>query len=113
MFKKISDSIKNGFNNSRKKIYQKNIRLLTRIIEKYPHNSIAYSIRGTTKKNLGDYEGTIEDYDKALEFYPNAKTYFGRGVAKSNLGDFKGAIQDYNKAMELFPDFANAYSSRG
>src|ERR1035437_8962319 len=105
MFKKISELFTDRFNKTKKGIYQKNIRLFTRIIEKYPNNSIAYSIRGTSRKNLGDYQGTIEDYNKAIELYPNAKTYNSRGVTKCKLGDYEGAIQDYNKAIELYPDF--------
>src|ERR1035438_7944651 len=113
MFKKFSESIKDRFNKTKKRIYQKNLRLFTRIIEKYPNNAIAYSIRGTTKRNLGDYQGTIDDYNKSIELYPNAKTFHNRAEAKGSLGDYKGAIQDYNKALELYPDFADAYGYRG
>src|ERR1017187_2764798 len=109
MFKKVSQYFKDRYNKTKKRIYQKNIKLFSRIIEKYPNNSIAYSIRGTAKRHLGDFEGTISDYNKALELYPNAKTFHSRGIAKGKLGDYSGAIQDYNKAIELYPDFADAY----
>ena len=51
---------------------------------------------------LKDYSGAIDDYNKAIELYPNyAIAYYNRGGAKYDLKDYAGAIADYNKAIEL------------
>ena len=74
------------------------------------NDAIAYNNQGLAKQNLGDYEGAIADYTKALEIDPDfADAYYNRGNAKKKLGDYKGAIADYNKALEIGPDFAAAY----
>lgn len=54
------------------------------------------------KYNLYNYEGAIEDLDRAIEILPsNATAYILRGAAKFNLDDFEGAIADYNRAMQI------------
>ncbi|MEK6809775.1 MAG: tetratricopeptide repeat protein [Nanoarchaeota archaeon] len=70
--------------------------------------------RGSTKKNLEDFQGAISDYNKALQIDPNyAIAYNNRGVAKMHLGDFKGAISDYNKALQIDPGSPAIYNNRG
>ncbi len=73
-----------------------------------------YFYRGLSKYELGDYNGAIQDYNKAIQLAPdNTSAYINRGNSKSNLGDENGAIQDYNKAIQLAPDDALAYYNRG
>jgi len=81
----------------------------------YAQNSAEeYFYSGVEKANSGDYEGAIEDYNKAIEINPkDAEAYNNRGVAKWDLGDDRGAIEDYNKAIEIKPRYADAYSDRG
>ena len=72
---------------------------------------IAYIGRGLSKKNLGDVEGAICDYDMALELIQKddfikgigieSPAYLHRGNAKNQLGDLKGACEDWKKAAEL------------
>ena len=76
--------------------------------------SIAYNNRGVAKSSLGDKEGAIKDYDKAIELRPDyAKAYYNRGNAKSSLEDKDSAIKDYSRAIELNPNYASAYNNRG
>ena len=71
-------------------------------------------VSGNAKSDLGDNEGAIRNYDKAIELNPkDAKAYVNRGLAKINLGDNEGAIRDSDKAIELNPQYAEAYVNRG
>jgi len=83
-------------------------------IDLFPEWDICYIYRGIAKIELGDYEGAIEDYDKAIELNGEMKTsYFNRGIVKGKLGDYEGEIEDYNKAIELDGEDADAYYNRG
>ena len=60
--------------------------------------------RGTRKFDVGDYQGAIDDYSKAIELDPeNPEIYIKRGHAKyrSPMSDLHGANDDYSKALEL------------
>jgi len=57
--------------------------------------SIAYENRGEGKSRFGDYYGAIEDYTKAIGYFPySGVCYYRRGMAKSKLGDRFGAEED-------------------
>lgn len=72
-----------------------------------------YYYKANSKLELEDYQGAIDDYNKAIELSPNdAVVYFNRGLAKDFLHDYHGAIRDYNKAIELDPNFVNAYLAK-
>ena len=70
--------------------------------------------RAQDKFELGNYEGAILDYDKALELSPTeiCLVYSMRGNAKRNSGDLDGAISDQNKALDLDPLYADGYFNR-
>ena len=72
------------------------------------------NLEGMHKLDLKDYNGAIEEFDKALEIDVNdASNYFGRGLAKDGLKDYDGAIDDYNKAIKLNSNDAIFYMMRG
>lgn len=61
-----------------------------------------YFNRGNFKKLLGDYNGALSDYDKAIEMKPSFfEAYHQRGTVKSLLKDEEGAMSDFNKAISL------------
>ena len=63
---------------------------------------------------MGDYEGAIADYDRAIEINPqHANAYNNRGIAKNKMGDYEGAIADYDRAIEINPQYTIAYNNRG
>ena len=75
---------------------------------------IQYYNQGVEKHDVGNYQGAIDDYTKAIDVDPqNAYAYYNRGKAKYDLLDYQGAIADYTKAIEINPQFASAYSIRG
>ena len=58
---------------------------------------LAYYNRGLSKSKIGDNQGAIDDYSKAIQINPQyIKAYFNRGNCKSKLGDKEGAISDYS-----------------
>ena len=60
---------------------------------------------GLTKYALGNYEGAISDYDKAIKFNPQlADAYYNRGLSKSALRDDQGAKKDFTTALKLDPN---------
>ena len=71
-------------------------------------DAAAYYNRGIVKKNLGDYQGAIADFNQAIQLKPDyANAYNNRGVAKSNLGDKQGAIADFNQAAQFYSEQGN------
>ena len=63
-------------------------------------NVNAYVKSGNTKYRLGDYQGSIEDFDKALVMDSQyALAYYNRGNAKDELEDYEGAISDYTMLL--------------
>lgn len=101
--------------------YTKAIELDSTMIE-------AFVLRGTCKNVLGDYRGSIPDFEQAIIFFNLfvdtslekpykkellANSYNGRGIAKSGLSDYKGAIKDITKAIEINDKKASYYLARG
>jgi tetratricopeptide (TPR) repeat protein/S1-C subfamily serine protease len=96
-----------------KKEYQAAIAIYDESIRAYPE-AYAYYNRGTTKSTLGNKQGAIVDFDRAIELNPKlTQAYFNRGAAKSELRNNQGAIIDYDRAIELNPKYAEAYYNRG
>lgn len=72
-----------------------------------------YLIKGIEKHNSKDYEGAINEYDKAIQVDMNfAAGYYNRGVCKQALKDLNSAKKDFDKTIELDSKFIKAYYSR-
>jgi protein O-mannosyl-transferase len=99
---------------SRNKIWKTDLSLWTDVIKNAPYNARGYNNRGLAKKNLGDKEGALQDYNRAIEITPEySLAYNNRGNLKEKLGDREGALIDYNRTIEIKPDYAEAYNNRG
>ncbi|MDR3668666.1 MAG: tetratricopeptide repeat protein [Ignavibacteriaceae bacterium] len=84
-----------------------------------PSNSVSDKAQeffksGESKYDTQDYQGAIEEYNKALEIEPKyVRAYVSLGLTKDKLSDYRGAIQEYNNAIELNPKLAEVYAGRG
>jgi tetratricopeptide (TPR) repeat protein len=66
----------------------------------------AWKKRGYEQSDLGDFEGALKSYDKALEIKPDYhKAWYLRGIALRKLGRLEEAITSYDKALEFKPDY--------
>ena len=53
---------------------------------------LVYSMRGNAKRNLGDFDGAIQDYSQILKINPkDSDTFFNRANVKKEIGDIKDA----------------------
>jgi tetratricopeptide (TPR) repeat protein len=77
-------------------------------------HSLAYVVRGAHCMRMGDDDGVIRNYTRAIEISPeDLDYYYARGHAhwhKRELGD---AIADFSKAIELDPDDLYSHLVRG
>ncbi|MBN3035320.1 MAG: tetratricopeptide repeat protein [Bacteroidales bacterium] len=88
--------------------------------------AMAYNSRGTEKEiRKGDYQGALEDYDKAISMNPEyGDAYANRAKLRvTAFGDLKGALEDYDRAIDIYSraghiyrnrlDYSDIYSNRG
>lgn len=69
---------------------------------------------GKEKRNNGDYENAILDFNKAIELKADfIVAYEERGYSHSRLDQDSLALQDYNKALELGSQNPLVYLNRG
>ncbi|NJM28477.1 MAG: hypothetical protein HC856_10265 [Pseudanabaena sp. RU_4_16] len=81
----------------------------SKVIALDPSYSDAYHYRGLARFDLGDNQGAIADFTRAISFN-SYKTltycykiadYFYRASIRFSIGDKYGAVEDYQKAAEL------------
>ena len=77
---------------------------LNRAIELQPNYSYRYACRAYAKKNFGDLDGAIEDYEKAVELDPDD------AIAQNNLGmllEEKGYQKEAEKKFKRADTLSN------
>ncbi len=82
--------------------------------ESEPSDFIAFYRWGILKYQAGNFDGAVEDFNKALEYNPDTKDfmiYSYRGNAKTKLRDFDGAIEDFDRALNIKPTQVIDYSN--
>ncbi|MEY9913453.1 tetratricopeptide (TPR) repeat protein [Catenulispora sp. MAP12-49] len=76
--------------------------------------SCALQTRGRALYLLGDDQGALADFDRALTLdTQDRQAWAYRGDAYRWLRRFDEALADFDKAIELDPDYGWAYASRG
>ena len=77
-------------------------------------NYVWYSNRGNTKSALGDFDGALEDFNKALHYNDkSAEIYNNIASALNEKGLPADALPYLKKAIQLKDDFADAYNNLG
>lgn len=100
------------FSFNRTQQWKDSITVWNDVLSKYPALKWAWNKRGLAKKEKGDYQGAITDYNEAIKLKPYAAAYTNRGVVKGMLGDLKGAVADFDKAINIKPYDFDAYNNR-
>lgn len=109
--------------------YQAALNAFNQVLNLDPNNIEAYNRRSTVRSALRDYEGALEDLDKATNLSlsnelslqptavatvgPSAKDYYHRGVEKLQTKDFQGAIEDFNQVLQMNGNDATTLTCRG
>ncbi|MCF8235001.1 MAG: tetratricopeptide repeat protein [Bacteroidales bacterium] len=79
-----------------------------------PSEFITHYKWGVLKYQAGNFEGAIEDFNKALEYNPDIQDFMIFSYlanAKTKLRDFDGAIEDYDRALSIRPTQVVDYSN--
>jgi tetratricopeptide (TPR) repeat protein len=74
-----------------------------------------YFTSAAQKYQQGDYQGALNDYNRAIQINPrNANAYYNRGLLKATkFQDPQGALADYDRAIKIKPAYDAAYNNRG
>ena len=63
---------------------------------------LSYFNSGIVKYKSRDYEGAIEDFDKAIKLNPEiSQIHSARGLCNCSMGNLEEAKKDYTRAIEL------------
>jgi tetratricopeptide (TPR) repeat protein len=103
-------------------VWKDSITLFTDVIEKgkleqgkyNPFLALAYNNRGIARKEAGNTQAALEDYNLAIASNTSyAKAYLNRANIAFSAGQYEEALKDYNQSLQLDSTQAQAYSSRG
>lgn len=79
-----------------------------------PALAAGWNNRASTRARLGDLDGALQDYTRAMELAPaDAEIVFNRGNVYAALGNLPAAIADYTAAVSMQPVYARALFNRG
>ena len=71
-------------------------------------------IKGTSLSKSGDYNGSIQAYDKAIEINPQfAVAWNNKGLALYSQGKDDEAIKAYDETIKLDPNYTIAWYNKG
>ena len=112
------DFFKNALDLSAKGEFNLALQEWNRYLDFYPDDAAGLSNRGNVKLVVGDFEGSINDQDKAISLNPSEiDPYINRGIAEEALGLLSQAKQDYifviSKDSENFSALYNLANVEG
>ena len=88
--------------------------IYSEIISMDANSKDAYFQRAEIYDLFEDYEKSLADYNKALEFEQNENYYYGRGRIYAKLKQFEKTLTDYTRAIRSAEfEHAELYNERG
>jgi tetratricopeptide (TPR) repeat protein len=97
--------------------FKKSVDITSRVISLDADNAVAYLIRGTSLRKMGDYPQALADFDRAIRISPrSAEAYCQRAFAHQQSraeGSMEKAFADVSQAIELNRSMPLAYILRG
>jgi len=94
--------------------YSEAVLLLSKLIDRHPHNAIDYNNRGLVYFQSGQLDEAIADYNRAIQLNPHlASAYNNRGNYYATCGHLAAAFADYDQAINLNPSYVRAWINRG
>ena len=68
---------------------------------------------GNSLLKAGNYNGAIEDYNKALNIEKDYRIYYQKGVAEKKIRKLEDAIKTFEECIKLKSDFSGGYNALG
>jgi tetratricopeptide (TPR) repeat protein len=88
-------------------------RQYDRALEANPRQIEALTQRGWCRMKLHDYDGALDDYDRALAIRETARDLNNRAYCRVRKGDYAGGITDASRAVKLEPNSAALWDTLG
>lgn len=94
--------------------YRRADELLGRLVALEPNAAIAWAHRGNARIALGDFDGALAAFDRALAVAPAyMEVHFNRAKLLRDLGRLEEALAGYDQCISLAPGFVDAVMNRG
>lgn len=72
-----------------------------------------FQVRGDLKGKGGNYQGALDDYDKAIYLNDSVPFFYVlKAGVNEKLGNFEKALDNFNEALSLNPNCADTYINR-
>lgn len=78
-----------------------------------PNYALAYTWRGDSYYELGQYQQAIADYGRAIQLGATGVNYMNRGAAYYNTGEYQLALLDFDQNIALDSTNGTTYAWRG
>ncbi len=88
------------------------IQDLNQILTFAPDNIFAKTGLANLKKNNGDLDGALKDYNQLISEKPESLLYNGRADVYLKMKKYKEALTDVNKAVSIDPKFSQSYVTK-
>jgi tetratricopeptide (TPR) repeat protein len=84
-----------------------------KVTELQPDNAFGYQQLGTVQQTLGDDEGALANYERALKLRPTAQAYSNIGAFWHRKREYARAVEAYSRALALRPNSAATHRNLG
>ena len=86
---------------------EKAIAETEKAIRIYPKYDLAYASLADIYFQLGEFEKSLKNYDKALSFKKDPEYYYDKAAVYQGMGMLEEALNQYKKVIELDPMASN------